>query len=45
MVTHDPADAKKVASQTLVIKDKKVYPPLSTEKALDPLNGPLSSYL
>ena len=45
MVTHDPADAKKVASQTLVIKDKKVYPPLSTEKALDPLNGPLASYL
>ena len=45
MVTHDPADAKKVASQTLVIKDKKVHPPLSTEKALDPLNGPLASYL
>ena len=45
MVTHDPADAKKVASQTLVIKDKKVYPPLSTEKALDPLNGPLADYL
>ena len=45
MVTHDPADAKKVASQTLVIKDKKVHPPLSTEKALDPLNGPLSDYL
>ena len=45
MVTHDPADAKKVASQTLVVKDKKVYPPLSTEKALDPLNGPLASYL
>lgn len=45
MVTHDPADAKKVASQTLVIKDKKIYPPLSTEKALDPLNGPLADYL
>ena len=45
MVTHDPADAKKVASQTLVIKDKKVHPPLSTEKALDPLNGPLADYL
>ena len=45
MVTHDPADAKKVASQTLVIKDKKVHPPLSTEKALDPLYGPLASYL
>ena len=45
MVTHDPADAKKVASQTLVIKDKKVYPPLSTEKALDPVNGPLADYL
>ena len=45
MVTHDPADAKKVASQTLVIKDKKVHPPLSTEKALDPLNGPLAGYL
>ena len=45
MVTHDPADAKKVASQTLVVKDKKVYPPLSTEKALDPINGPLADYL
>lgn len=45
MVTHEPADAKKVASQTLVVKDKKVYPPLSTEKALDPVNGPLADYL
>ena len=45
MVTHDPADAKKVASQTLVVKDKKVHPPLSTEKALDPVNGPLADYL
>jgi len=45
MVTHGPADAKKVASQTLVVKDKKVHPPLSTEKALDPVNGPLADYL
>ncbi len=45
MVTPDPADAKKVASQTLVVKDKKVHPPLSTEKALDPVNGPLADYL
>ncbi len=45
MVTHEPADAKKVASQTLVVKDKKVHPPLSTEKALDPINGPLADYL
>ena len=45
MVTHEPADAKKVASQTLVVRDKKVYPPLSTEKALDPVNGPLADYL
>ena len=45
MVTHEPADAKKVASQTLVVKDKKVHPPLSTEKALDPVNGPLGDYL
>ena len=45
MVTHEPADAKKVASQTLVVKDKKVHPPLSTEKALDPVNGPLAHYL
>ncbi len=42
MVTHEPADAKKVASQTLVVKDKKVHPPLITEKALDPINGPLA---
>ena len=45
MVTHEPADAKKVASQTLVVKDKKVHPPLSTGKALDPVNGPLADYL
>ena len=45
MVTHEPADAKKVASQTLVVKDKKVHPPLRTEKALDPINGPLADYL
>ena len=45
MVTHEPADAKKVASQTLVVKDKKVHPPLITEKALDPRNGPLADYL
>ena len=45
MVPHEPADAKKVASQTLVVKDKKVHPPLSTEKALDPVNGPLADYL
>ena len=45
MVTHEPADAKKVASQTLVVKDKKVHPPLITEKALDPINGPLADYL
>ena len=45
MVTHEPADAKKVASQTLVVKDKKVHSPLITEKALDPINGPLADYL
>ena len=45
MVTHEPTDAKKVASQTLVVKDKKVHPPLTTEKALDPINGPLADYL
>lgn len=45
MVTHEPADAKKVASQTLVVKDKKVHPPLITAKALDPINGPLADYL
>ena len=45
MVTHEPADAKKVAHQTLVVKDKKVHPPLITEKALDPINGPLADYL
>ena len=45
MVTHEPADAKKVASQTLVVKGNKVHPPLITEKALDPINGPLADYL
>ena len=45
MVTHDPADANKIASQTIVVKNNKVYPPLNTNKALDPINGPLADYL
>ena len=45
MVTHDPADANKIASQTIVVKNNKVHPPLKTEKALDPINGPLADYL
>ena len=45
MVTHDPADANKIASQTIVVKDNKVHPPLNTNKALDPINGPLADYL
>lgn len=45
MVTHDPADANKIASQTIVIKNNKVHPPLNTNKALDPINGPLADYL
>ena len=45
MVTHDPADANKIASQTIVVKNNKVHPPLNTEKALDPINGPLADYL
>ena len=45
MVTHDPADAKKIASQTIVVKNNKVHPPLNTNKALDPINGPLADYL
>ena len=27
MVTHDPADANKIASQTIVVKNNKVHPP------------------
>jgi len=45
MVTHDPADANKIAPQTIVVKNNKVHPPLNTEKALDPINGPLADYL
>ena len=45
MVTHDPADANKIASQTIVVKNKKVHTPLNTNKALDPINGPLADYL
>ena len=45
MVTHDPADANKIASQTIVVKNNKVHTPLDTNKALDPINGPLADYL
>ena len=45
MVTHDPNDAYKIASQTIVVKNNKVHPPLNTNKALDPINGPLADYL
>jgi len=45
MVTHDPADANKIAPQTIVVKNNKVYPPLNTNKALDQINGPLADYL
>ena len=45
MVTHDPADANKIASQTIVVKNNKVHTPLNTNKALDPINGPLADYL
>ena len=45
MVTHDPADANKIAPQTIVVKNNKVHPPLNTNKALDPINGPLADYL
>ena len=45
MVTHDPNDAYKIALQTIVVKNNKVHPPLNTNKALDPINGPLADYL
>ena len=45
MVTHDPADANKIASQTIIVKNNKVHAPLNTNKALDPINGPLADYL
>lgn len=45
MVTHDPADANKIALQTIVVKNNKVHTPLNTNKALDPINGPLADYL
>ena len=45
MVTHDPADANKIAAQTIVVKNNKVHPPLNTKNALDPFKGPLVDYL
>ena len=45
MVTHDPADANKIAAQTIVVKNNTVHPPLNTKNALDPVKGPLVDYL
>ena len=45
MVTHDPADAKKIASHTIVVKENTVHVPIDTKEALEPTKGPLADYL
>jgi len=45
MVTHDPADAKKIASHTIVVKENKIHAPIDTKEALEPTKGPLADYL
>ena len=45
MVTHDPADAKKIASHTIVVKENTVHVPMDTKEALEPTKGPLADYL
>jgi thiamine transport system ATP-binding protein len=45
MVTHDPADAKKIASHTIVVKEGIVHAPIDTKEALEPTKGPLADYL
>ena len=45
MVTHDPADAKKIASHTVVVKENKIHAPIDTKEALEPTKGPLADYL
>jgi ABC-type thiamine transport system ATPase subunit len=45
MVTHDPADAKKIASHTIVVNENTVHVPIDTKEALEPTKGPLADYL
>ena len=45
MVTHDPADAKKIAPHTIVVKENKIHAPIDTKEALEPTKGPLADYL
>ena len=45
MVTHDPADAKKIASHTIVVKEGIVHAQIDTKEALEPTKGPLADYL
>ena len=45
MVTHDPADATKIASHTIVVQEHTVPVPLDTKEALEPTKGPLADYL
>ena len=44
-VSKIPDDANKIASQTIVVKNNKLHPPLNTKKALDPIKGHLVDYL
>ncbi|SFS19887.1 thiamine ABC transporter ATP-binding protein [Yoonia litorea] len=45
MVTHDPADARRIASQTIVVSDGIVHPPVETGPLLDNPPEALAAYL
>jgi thiamine transport system ATP-binding protein len=45
MVTHDPADARQVAQDVIVVAEGVARPPMPVVTALDPESGPLRGYL
>ena len=45
MVTHDPADAKKIASQVLFVEDGVVHKPVNSDRFFDSPTSPVKKYL
>ncbi|MDO5630532.1 MAG: ATP-binding cassette domain-containing protein [Paracoccus sp. (in: a-proteobacteria)] len=45
MVTHDPADARTFAPETLLVQDRRAHPPMSTAPLLDNPPPGLRDYL
>ena len=45
MVTHDPADAKKIASQILFVEDGVVHKPVNSDRFFDLPSPPVKKYL